>query len=650
MDSQPGDWAGAEGERGMNVEMAPVEIVGLKADLDKIMHTLRDVGVVHIDELVESPQVSARPLTLDREILQKQETLGFLLARLEGLLEVFGCSQQSKPTSVPENYLEQVQEGVQHLLPLVQAYTSRREKLQNELASMPRYEATLRKLLPMIPPSARQPGNGSVGVLVSRDHVGVLDSLGRRILDLTNGRAEVVASDIDPATRAMLVVFPREFTAEIELLLGREDVSRLRLPAELGEGPPDVILAALRRRLAAIPDELQEIEAGLRNLASEWCDRLVRWRDALRDELDASSVLSRFGETDMTFVLVGWVPASEYAALEAALNASVGDRVLVQQLALTPELKKQAPIVLKNPAPARPFESLIALLSLPRYGHIDPTQLMALFLPIFFGMILGDVGYGLLLLGISLLALRKFRRGVVHDLLVVLTMGAGWSVLFGFLYGEAFGTMGEHLGMHPLWFDRTSAENVGALLVMTLAVGAAHITLGLILGVWEAIRDRSRGHLLERGGMLLGLIGLFLIVAILTHYLPRGFMTPAIAMLIVGIVLLGASLGWLGILMGPIEFIGLIGNVLSYLRIAAIGLASVYLAKVANDVAGLAGSLIVGAILAVLIHALNLVLGAFGPTIHSLRLHYVEFFRKFYDGGGRPYQPFMSQNRAGADK
>ena len=124
-------------------------------------------------------------------------------------------------------------------------------------------------------------------------------------------------------------------------------------------------------------------------------------------------------------------------------------------------------------------------------------------------------------------------------------------------------------------------------------------------------------------------------------------MTPAIAGLILGIVLLSVSLGWLGIIMGPIEFIGLIGNVLSYLRIAAIGLASVYLAKVANDMAGMVGNLILGTILAVLIHALNFVLGAFSPTIHSLRLHYVEFFRKFYEGGGRPYQPFRSSLKLG---
>jgi V/A-type H+-transporting ATPase subunit I len=197
--------------------------------------------------------------------------------------------------------------------------------------------------------------------------------------------------------------------------------------------------------------------------------------------------------------------------------------------------------------------------------------------------------------------------------------------------------------MRALWFERASSEHVAAFLLMTLAVGATHITLGLAIGVWEAFKEKSRGHLLERGGMLLGLVSLFFLIGTLAGLLPNDFRTPAIGGMIVGIVLMGTSLGWLGILMGPIEFIGLIGNILSYLRIAAIGLASVYLAKVANDMAGMVGNLVVGAILAILVHALNLVLGAFSPTIHSLRLHYVEFFRKFYEGGGKPYKPFKSR-------
>jgi V/A-type H+-transporting ATPase subunit I len=340
---------------------------------------------------------------------------------------------------------------------------------------------------------------------------------------------------------------------------------------------------------------------------------------------------------------VGWVPAREIERVETTLRENVGNVVFIQELKMTPEMKKRAPVILQNPRLAKPFESLVKLLALPRYGHIDPTRLMAFFLPIFFGMILGDVGYGILVLALSLGLLRRFKKGVLHDILIVLVMGASWSILFGFLYGEVFGTLGEYIGMRALWFDRTSSEHVLGLLIMTVAVGAVHTTLGLVLGLWEAVKDRSRNHLLERGGMLIGLIGLFFIVGVLTDFLPQGFMSVAIAGVIVGIVLLGMSLGWLGIVMGPIEFITLVGNVLSYLRIAAIGLASFYLAKVANEVAGLTGNVIVGAILAVLIHALNLVLGMFSPTIHSLRLHYVEFFRKFYEGGGRPYEPFRNQ-------
>jgi V/A-type H+-transporting ATPase subunit I len=267
---------------------------------------------------------------------------------------------------------------------------------------------------------------------------------------------------------------------------------------------------------------------------------------------------------------------------------------------------------------------------------------MAFFLPIFFGMILGDVGYGLIMFLISVFAFLRLKKGVIRDIVAVLVMGSGWSIVFGFLYGEAFGTAGEHLGMQALWFDRTSSEHVASLLVMTLVVGAVHIALGLVLGVWESIKYRNRNHFLERGGMLLGLISLFLLIGVIAEKLPDELRTPAWMGIIIGIVMMGASLGWLGIVMGPIEFIGLIGNVLSYLRIAAIGLASVYLAKVANDVAGMAGNIIFGIIIALLIHALNMVLGVFSPTIHSLRLHYVEFFRKFYEGGGRPYDPFRS--------
>jgi len=627
----------------MNIDMLPIEIVGLKAELTRTVDILRQLGFVQIETLADMGEISARPLSLAPEILRSQEEMSVLLARIEGLLDLLpGEPFTQREFSMPQNPLEEARENIETLLPKVQHLTAQQEKLKAELSSLPRYEATLRKLLPIIPSSARRPGNVTVGVLVSRLHVGVLDSIGKKIMDMTEGLADVIASDVGSSTHAMLVVFPQEFTAEVETMLGREDVSRLRLPAELGQGPPDVILGTLQHRINTIPLELKDLERQMALISKEWSLKLAAWRRALQEALEKNAILSHFGETDQTFVIGGWVPDKYFPELIAELKDAVGETVLVRRLALTAEMKKQAPIILKNPAAAQPFESLVNLLALPRYGRIDPTQLMAFFLPIFFGMILGDIGYGLVLLALSLTFTRRIQPGTARDILKVLAIGAGWSVVFGVLYGEAFGTLGEHWGLHAVWFDRASSEHVAGLLVMTLAVGAVHLTLGLVLGVLEAARDKSRGHLLERGGMLVGLISLFILVGALSGYLPDELKTPAWAGMLTGITLLGASMGWLGVLMGPIEFIGLIGNLLSYLRIAAIGLASVYLAKVANDIAGMAGNLVVGAIIAVLIHALNLVLGAFSPTIHSLRLHYVEFFRKFYEGGGRAYQPYKS--------
>ncbi len=627
----------------MNLEMLPIEIIALKDDLTTVIQSLRKSGWMHIDDIKESPQVSARPLSLDRKALSHQEELSYLLARVGGMIEILGCSNVEKIIPESKADLVEIRSCLNNLEPIVRNLSVRLEELQSKLTLLPRYEATLRKLLPIIPPSAHDPKNISIGILVSRVNVGVLDSIASKILEITGGRAEVVSSDVDVSTRAMFTVFPREFSAEIEALLGQEDVARLRLPDELSGGPPDVALQALQRQMSAIPLEMKDINRQLAGLAAEWGEKLVAWQVMLRDEIDANSILTCLGETDMTFVITGWVPTEKFEILKSTLQEDTGEAILVRRLPLTPAMKKLAPVMLKNPTPARPFESLVNLLALPRYGHIDPTRLMAFFLPIFFGMILGDIGYGFLLLVISLCLMARFKRGVAHDILTILAIGSGWAIIFGFLFGELFGTLGEELGLRPLWFDRASTEHVASLMVMTLVIGTIHITLGLILGIWEGIKDRSRNHLLERGGMLLGLISLFFIVGVLAKMLPDELMTPAIGGLILGIVLIGSSLGWLGILMGPIEFIGLIGNILSYLRIAAIGLASVYLAKVANDIAGVAGNIIVGIIVALLIHALNLVLGAFSPTIHSLRLHYVEFFRKFYEGGGRPYKPYKSR-------
>ncbi|MCB0029873.1 MAG: hypothetical protein KDE28_18290, partial [Anaerolineales bacterium] len=474
------------------------------------------------------------------------------LATFAGLAPA-GAPLPADPTA---DYLTEATAGVEALASDVGALLDRRDSLRAEQLDLPRYQDTLSKLLPIVPASARAADNVFAGVLVGRQHQWVLDALTDELLRITGGQGETASKPIDGDFLAMILVFPRALAGEVEALLGQKDLTRLRLPDNIERDRPDDALLAIQRRLAAIPDALNAVEAELRLLAQRWQPRLQLWHGILRGRLAERQVLNRLGETDQTFVLVGWAPEADEPRLTAAL-AEAGTNAVVSSLPQSPALMADAPVLLQNPAPARPFESLTKLLNLPRYDGLDPTILMALFLPLFFGMILGDAGYGLVLLLLCVWGLRRFKApGTTRNMIIVLAIGSGWSIVFGLLYGELFGTLGEHLGLHALWLERGSAEQVQALLLFAIAVGVVHVVLGLLLGLYAAVRARSRGHTLERGGILVGLIGLFLIVAVLVELLPPGLMSPAYVLLLLGIVMLGASQGWLGILLGPIEFLG----------------------------------------------------------------------------------------------
>jgi V/A-type H+/Na+-transporting ATPase subunit I len=220
----------------------------------------------------------------------------------------------------------------------------------------------------------------------------------------------------------------------------------------------------------------------------------------------------------------------------------------------------------------------------------------------------------------------------------VLTVGGSWAVVFGVLFGELFGSFGHHLGMPALWFYRGGPAALQPLLLFSVAIGLVHVIIGLGVGVWVAARLRRKGQLAERAGNLLVLVGLFVMAGAAAAGMPAGVLTPAVGLVIVGLVLVTVSHGALGLLLGPLSVLGVIGNVLSYLRLAAVGLASVYLAGVANSLAGEA-PLLLGIIVATFFHALNLALAAFSPMIQSLRLHYVEFFGQFHEGDGCLFSP-----------
>lgn len=307
------------------------------------------------------------------------------------------------------------------------------------------------------------------------------------------------------------------------------------------------------------------------------------------------------------------------------------------------------PVRLNNPSPVRSFETLLALLPLPKYGSIDPTWYMATFFPPIFGLMLGDIGYGLLLVLGTLWLWRLGRRHkIAGALAVILGSCAFFTILFGVVFGEFFGTAGHHLGLRPLWRERleVGSAHVGETLLMylgvTVAVGVVHILCGLVLGI---INARKTGHTADALGYMArisGIFGLFLVIGRLVDFLPPVFTSAGVVAWILFLVFMlwtikhhplhGAML--------PLELLGTVGNILSYARIMAVGMASAVLALLANRFGSMIDNVIWAVIVVVLVHALNLALGIVDPTIQGLRLHYVEFFSKFYLSGGRVYSPF----------
>ncbi len=641
----------------MQLAMAKVQIIGGQRCLDQTVRVLHRLGVIQIEDLPRgSPLYALQPVALDEAGLHRKESLTVLLTRIQALLTLLapqpGGGTTYSPVDLAETYdalyaqptdalLVQVKAQIDTLAPEVQAAALQRDKLETERVSLPRYEATLRKLVPLAAELPQLKDFETAALLIERRFSPVLDLIRHEIDRLTGSRFEMVVRDVDDETTAALLVFPHRHSGAVQSLLGRENISQVRLPDELTGVPFRDALKAIARRQAAIAAELAELDNRLLAFSLEWTGPLTVWRAVLRDRLQESEVLIRLGATQYTFVLTGWMPRRQLALVREALHREAGDQVIVEEMPISPAERERAPVALENPAPLKPFEFLVRLLALPRYGALDPTPFMALFLPIFFGLILGDIAYGALvvLLGVYLSRKYEHREGL-RTLGQVFTICGVWSVVMGVLYGEFLGTLGEHFGLRPLWLNRADPQVFQALFGFTIAVGVMQVGLGLILGAWETLRERRLKELSAKLGMLVALCALFFLIGSAANLLPHDFFTPAVVALLIGVILVSYPLGVVGLLLGPLEVLGTIGNILSYLRIAAIGLSSVYLAKLANDLAGLTGSVVLGAIVAGLLHVLNLALGILSPTVQSLRLHYVEFFGKFFEPGGRSFTPF----------
>ncbi len=403
------------------------------------------------------------------------------------------------------------------------------------------------------------------------------------------------------------------------------------------------------KTLSEAKAELFRVNESIRSYASKHGAKISNLKQTLKVEFKKADLPSKFGQSDMMGSAEGWVPQKNSKALEDSLARRLGESVYVEHM----HTNEMPPSKLKNPALLKPFEFMIEFFSLPRYKEIDPTFFTALTFPLFFGMILGDLGYGLILLLLGAFFFMKFKKGFFHSIGGMLALSAVSTMVFGVIYAEFFGseTIFGIVPLHPL-LSRVEESGINTLFALSVLIGFLHLTLGLLLGVWQGLREKHAKHSLAKLSWILILFGFTALIAnstnlIFTNYLQftRVLFPPLdIAALILGVIGLAYFEGATQLL----EIPSLISNVLSYLRIMALGLSGVALAGIVasiplnvNSLTSIGGiiSFVLFALLVVLGHAVAIVLGLIEAGIQSLRLHYVEFYSKFYKGGGTAFVP-----------
>lgn len=572
----------------------------------------------------------------DEKVLFEKLFLEELEAKLQNLFACLPDEQIRESFLTPRPIIDTVSRTLGNHLAMCRSIFDKKNSLQQDIAELGRYRNFLATVSSLLDRIQLTPDLDYIGITLKNEKsVEIL----RTSLDcLADASCELFTVPAQDGNLVGLIAATKEISQDIRSLLSEKQMPEFSFPETIQNLPFVQKVEYLQKQITETEHSLQAVETKLAEFTHRWGPMYRAALEWVHEQLSIIQASAFSFETAMCFFIYGWMPTEKVAALSGSLQKNFGGSVVLEEIEMRTEDLERVPVILQNPQYFRPFENFTRLLPLPSYTSFDPTPFIGLFFPLFFGLILGDAGYGLILLGLAMLFANTAKKRLFRDAVKILKICSIYAIIFGLLYGEFFGDFGHTvLGMKPLFIDRQ--QNIIPMLYFAMAVGMAHVTLGLAMGFISALRRHTKKEALVK---LLNIIFIFLIVALIITFI--GFFPELLTRpLIIAILILCPLLLFSGGLLAPLELLKNIGNIISYARIMAIGLTSVLLANVANQLSGLTGDIVLGFLVGTIIHLLGLIIGVFSSSIHSLRLHYVEFFDKFIELGGRKYRPFSAR-------
>ena len=607
--------------------MSRVSIVGPKTVMKDVISEFYDMNLLHIDDYVKKDDSEGLDIgsPLD-ESAQISETLVKLRSLESHLPKMKGQASKHEDISKVDGDISKIEAEVVEKIDEMKGIDDAKGKLEVQLSEL---EVVSCLSLSLDVFSEYDSLTYFVGYVGDTSFEAKIKKITKRCNVYTgmHGKKMVAGVFVD-----------REKGDEVQSLLNESGFSEINTSAFLElSGSVEAKVDETESQIKKYDEKKEKINGKLAKISEKWGSYIKSNESRLSGEAQKAEAPLRFSVSDNAFIVNGWVPAKNFENMSKRLQDASEGKLYIKKY----DDVGNAPIELENKGPAKSFGFFMDLYSLPSYKEIDPTFFMFLMFPIFFGFMLGDWGYGVLTL--TLFTLLKIKIPKAKAILNVLILSSISTIIFGLLYDEFFGIELFHeMGIHfPHLLTRSNTAGASMLIVYALGLGLLHIVAGYLVGFVNELKEHGlKAAILEKLSWVIYMAGFFPALLGFFGMIPS---VPSCCyiLLVAGIIMILWGEG----IKGALELISPLTNVLSYARLMAVGMASVILAEVVNEMAhpmfhaGVAGS-IMGMIVLVGGHTVNIGLGLMSPFIHSMRLHYVEFFLKFYHGGGKKYLPF----------